>query len=183
MEGHQLGVSSERRRGLAPVSKRWPWITGGLSLQVIGVAMPVVYVLEKAHKEDFGGHITRATIRLAWHQAVHSKAGLALMIAGVLVFATGSVLLARPFAKSWLTLLVAVPIAAVAGLLVLGAAVLIVAVIVAAAGSLFDGGGGGGGGGGSSTAADVATDLLPFDSTSSAKRRRKQSPQDPPVPS
>ncbi len=35
------------------------------------------------------------------------------------MFVVGSTLLARPFAKSWLTLMVAVPIAAVAGLLVL----------------------------------------------------------------
>ncbi len=167
MEGHQLGVNGKRGRELAPVAKRGPWIAAGLALQLIGVAMPVVYVLDKAHKEDLGGHISRATLRLAWHQALQSHAGLALMIGGVLVFAAGAVVLARPFAKSWLTLAVAVPIAAVVGLLVLGAAVLIVVVIAAIVASLFDSGGGGGGGGSGSG------DWWWWSSGSSGRRRRK----------
>ncbi len=180
MEGQTIGLGTEkeRKRGLRPVAQRWPWITGGLTLQVIGVAAPVLYVLNKAHKESFGGQLTHATIRLAWHQAVHSKGGLAMLIAGVVVFATGSVLLARPFAKSWLTLLVAVPIAAVAGLLILGAAVLIVAAIVAAVGGLADGVGGGGGGGGGGGSGSSGTDWWFWSSSSSSRRRRRPDDED-----
>jgi hypothetical protein len=159
---------------LPPVAKRWPWITGGLVLQLIGVAGPVIYVLEKVKKEGLGGHITRATIRLIWHQSVHSHAGLAVMIGGAVVFAIGAMLLARPFVKHVVTLLVAIPIAAVAGLFVLGAAALVVTLIVVVAGALdsdfsFGGGGGGsgsgssgssGGSGGSSSSGGSSGDVL-----------------------
>jgi hypothetical protein len=165
MEGQQIGVETRRRGQLEPVAKRNLWIAAGLTLQVIGVAMPVAYLVEKARKEDLGGHISRATLRLAWRQALQSHAGLALMIGGVLVFVSGAVVLARPFAKSWLTLAVAVPIAAVVGLLVLGAAVLIVVVIAAIVASLFDSGSGGGGGG--------SGDWWWWSSSSSGRRRRK----------
>ena len=99
------------------MAPRWPWITGGLALQLSGVGAPVVYVLEKAHKEDVGGQITRATLQLGWRDAVHSHAGLALLICGALVFVAGSMVLARPFVTSWVTLFVAVPLAALAGVL------------------------------------------------------------------
>ena len=123
----------DRRFTLPPVENRAPWIGFGLLLQVIGAAAPVAYVLLKAKRENVGGSLTLATIRLAWHQSVHSKAGLAVLIGGAVVFAAGAVLLARPFAKNWLIWLVAVPVAALVGVLVLGAAALVVTVILAAA--------------------------------------------------
>ena len=65
------------------------------------------------------------------------------------LFVVGSVMLARPFAKHWLTLLVAVPIAALCGALVLGVAVLLITLVVfllSDGGDFsFDFGGGGGG--------------------------------------
>jgi hypothetical protein len=123
---------------LAPVSPRWPWITGGLVLQLIGAGAPIVYILNKAHHEDIGGQISRATLTLAWRQAVHSHTGLALMIAGAAVFVLGSIVMARPFVRSWVTLFVAIPIAALAGLLVLGAAAILVGLIAVGADELIN---------------------------------------------
>jgi hypothetical protein len=116
---------------LRPVSARWPWITGGLLLQLAGVAAPAAYVISKAHHEDVTGQISKATLTLAWRQAVHSHAGLGLMIGGAALFVIGSMLLARPFVKSYLTLFVAIPLAALAGVLVLGAAALVIALLFA----------------------------------------------------
>jgi hypothetical protein len=130
--------TNQTRGRLAPVSTRWPWITGGLLLQVVGVGAPVAYVVSKAHHEDIGGHITKATLQLAWRQAVHSHVGLAALIAGAAVFVAGSIVLARPFVKSWVTLFVAIPIAALAGVLVLGAAAIVVALLVVGAEELLD---------------------------------------------
>jgi hypothetical protein len=125
---------------LRPVTARWPWITGGLLLQLAGVAAPAAYVISKAHHEDVTGQISKATLTLAWRQAVHSHAGLALMIAGALLFVIGSMLLARPFVKSYVTLFVAIPLAALAGVLILGAAALVIAVLFAilSTGDFFD---------------------------------------------
>ena len=144
-------AQSGRWRRLAPVAPRWPWITGGLALQLIGVGAPVAYVLEKAHREDVGGQITRATLQLGWRDAVHSHAGLALLICGAIIFVGGSMVLARPFVTSWVTLFVAVPLAALAGVLVLGAAAILVALIAAGADDLFTGWSDVGGGGSGST--------------------------------
>ena len=124
-------------------------------LEVAGVGGPAAYVYEKAKKQDVGGSITQGTIRLVWHEAVHSKAGLAILIAGAVVFAIGAMLVARPFVKHWLVWLVAVPVAAVVSMLALGLAVLIVALIVAGLGELGDLGGGGGGGGGTRGVGDA----------------------------
>jgi hypothetical protein len=158
---------------LKPVAPRWPWVTGGLLLQLCGAAAPIVYVLNKAHHEDVGGQITRATLTLAWRQAVHSHTGLYLMIAGAAVFVAGSMVMARPFVKSWVTLFVAVPIAALAGVLVLGAAAIVIGLLAIGLDDLFDFGGGGGGGG-SSAAADTAVDFTPgtHDSGTLSRRRR-----------
>jgi hypothetical protein len=123
---------------LAPVSPRWPWITSGLLLQLIGAGAPVAYVVNKAHHEDLGGQISKATLTLAWRQAVHSHAGLDLMILGALVFVIGSMLMARPFVTSMVTMFVAIPIAALAGLLILGAAAILVALLLAGADDAFD---------------------------------------------
>lgn len=164
---------------LRPVRRKWSWIVGGLALQLVGIGAPVIYVLDKAKHENVGGSLTRATVRFAWHEAIHSHTGLALLIAGAVVFAIGAVLLARPFAKSWLTLLVAVPIAAVAGLLVLGAAALVVGLAVVGLEGLIDGwGGGGSSGGGSSTSGSSGPDWVgPGDSSfDRSKPRRQQEP-------
>lgn len=59
------------------------------------------------------------------------------MIAGAMVYAIGSVVMARPYVTSPVMLFVAVPIAAAAGMLLLGVLVLVIAALVGALGS-FD---------------------------------------------
>jgi hypothetical protein len=132
---------------LKPVKNRFPWIAVGLLLQVIGAAVPAIYMFTKAKQESVGGSITLATIRLVWHESLHSRAGLAILIGGGVVFAAGAVALARPFCKHLLVLVVAVPVAAIAGLLVLGVFALVIAFVIAAAEGLdidLPTGGGGG---------------------------------------
>jgi hypothetical protein len=132
------GARTSAWHRLRPVARRWPWITGGLLLQLIGAGAPVAYVVNKAHHEDLGGQISKATLTLAWRQAVHSHAGLDLMIVGALVFVVGSMLMARPFVTSMFTMFVAIPIAALAGVLVLGAAAILVAILLAGADDLIE---------------------------------------------
>jgi hypothetical protein len=67
-----------------------------------------------------------------------------VLIAAALLFALGSVLLARPYVRSVPMLFVTVPVAAVAGLLVLGALALVIAVFIFLANAGFDGPSGGG---------------------------------------
>ncbi|MGH6657685.1 MAG: hypothetical protein ACRDVE_21060 [Actinocrinis sp.] len=130
------------RRGLTPVGHRAGWILGGLALQLAGVGGPLAYVVTKAKHESVGGLLSVATVRLAWHGSLHTKAGVAVLAGGAALFAVGSVLLARPYVKSRLTLLLAVPLAALGGVLMLG----VVAVVVALAFAGFESGGGGNGG-------------------------------------
>jgi hypothetical protein len=130
----------EDRRLLGPLRSRGSWVAGGITLQVIGVGGVAAYVWLKVRDQNIGGHITAATIRLAWHGEVHTRQGLAVLVAGALIYAVGSVLLARPYVTRPLTLFVAVPVAAVAGMLVLGVLAFIVALLIAALanGDLFD---------------------------------------------
>lgn len=118
------------RGRLRPVAHRGRWIAGGLGFQLAGVGVPFLHVVAEAKHEDVGGLVTLATVRLAWHESMHTAAGIAVLTAGVALFAVGSVLLARPFAQRKVTLLVSVPLAAVCGALVLGVAALIVALLV-----------------------------------------------------
>lgn len=137
----------DRRRGaLRPVARRGRWIAGGLAVQLVGVGGPIGYVYGRAKHLGVGDALTLATVKLAWHNSLHTKAGAAVLIVGVVLFAIGSVLLARPFTKNVVTLVLAVPLAAALGALVLGVVALIVALLIALADAGFDGGGSGGGG-------------------------------------
>ena len=173
-----------RRIGeLKPVDEKASWILGGLFFQLVGIGGPAAYVYEKAKKQNVGGSITQGTVRLVWHEAVHSKTGLAILIAGAVVFAIGAILLARPFVRHVLVLVVAVPIAAVAGMLVLGVAALIIALLCIGVGELLDVGSGGSGGSGGAVAdaAGAVTDV--GGDGSSSRRRRKPLPDpNPPTP-
>ncbi|GAA1979215.1 hypothetical protein [Catenulispora subtropica] len=148
---------------IAPTAHRGWWIFVGLVLQLAGIGGPAVYVWTKAKHQDVGGLITVATVKLAWHESLHVKAGVEILVGGAVLFAIGSVALARPFAKHWLTLVVGVPIAALCGALVLGAAALVVALLVL----MLEGGGDlSGWGGGRSTAKkkpDAEPHLQPAD--------------------
>jgi hypothetical protein len=103
-------------------------------MQVTGVGIPVVAALRRAHEASVGGAVTHYTIRPLWHEMLHSGADVALIVFGVVLFAAGAVAMARPFVRRSSTLLLAVPLAAVAGVAVFGVLALIVGAVVAAAG-------------------------------------------------
>jgi hypothetical protein len=107
-------------------------VAGGLALQVLGAGGLAAFVWLKVRRENLGGHLTAATIRLVWHGEVHTRQGLMVLVAAALLYAAGSIVMARPYVSRPVTLFVAVPLAAVAGLLVLGALALIVALAIAA---------------------------------------------------
>jgi hypothetical protein len=107
-------------------------------MQVVGVGIPVVTAVRRAHESGVGGALTHYTIRLVWHEMLRSGADVALIVLGVMMFAAGAVLLARPFVRRFSTLLVAVPLAAVAGLAVFGVVALLVAVVIGLAASAGD---------------------------------------------
>jgi hypothetical protein len=149
---------------IPPTAHRGWWIFIGLVLQLAGLGGPAFYVWRKAKHQDVSGLITVATVKLAWHESLHAKAGIDILVGGAVAFAVGSVVLARPFAKHWATLLVAVPVAALCGALVLGVAALVVAVVVAAIFSDGDLGGmdfGGGGGRTKKPKADPQSEQAP----------------------
>lgn len=116
-------------RKLPPVEHPWQWVAGGVPIQVMGVAMPASYLISQAHREGIGGHITAATIKLIWHSQAHTGTGVAMLISGAVVFAAGSVLIARPYVRRPLLLLAAVPLAGVVGMLLLGAFALLLAFV------------------------------------------------------
>ena len=117
---------------LPPVQRRAVWIVWGLALQAIGVGLPVTAALRRANKDGILGSATRYSVRLVWHQMLQSRADIALIVLGVIVFAVGSVVLARPFVRRKSTLYVAVPSLAVAGVVILGVIALVIAAVIAA---------------------------------------------------
>lgn len=120
---------------LGPLRSRASWVASGLILQAVGAGGVAAYVWLRVGHQNIGGHVTAATIRLAWHGEVHTRQGLAVLAAGALIYAAGSVLMARPYVARPVTLFVAVPVAAVAGMLVLGVLAFIVALLIAAVGT------------------------------------------------
>lgn len=118
-------------RELRPVRSRGAWIAWGLALQVVGVGIPVTVALFRASRDGPLGTITHYTVRLVWHELLRSRADVALIVLGVVMFVAGAVLLARPFVTTRLTLFVAVPVTAAAGIAVLGVIALIIAALIA----------------------------------------------------
>src|SRR5260370_27106594 len=127
-------AGTEGRRMLGPLRSRASWVASGLILQAVGAGGMAAYVWLKVRHQNIGGHVTAATIRLAWHGEVHTRQGLAVLTAGALIYAAGSVLMARPYVARPMTLFVAVPVAAVAGVLVLGGLAFLPAPLLAAPG-------------------------------------------------
>jgi hypothetical protein len=131
--------------GLRPVQRRSTWIAWGLALQAIGVGIPVTAALRRASSDGLFGSITHYTVRLVWHELLRSRADVALILLGVLVFVAGAIVLARPFVTRRSTLFVAVPAAATAGIAVLGVIALVCAAVIAlvqspdSAGNLLNG--------------------------------------------
>jgi hypothetical protein len=125
------GNSTAGNRELRPVERGASWIAWGLALQAIGVGIPVTVALRRANRDGVLGSITHYTVRLVWHELLRSRADVALITFGVVVFVAGAVVLARPFVERRATLLVVVPVAAVAGIAVLGVLALVCAAVIA----------------------------------------------------
>ncbi|MBO0804002.1 MAG: hypothetical protein J2P25_13130 [Nocardiopsaceae bacterium] len=123
--------TADDRRTLAPVRHRGWWTAGGLALQAAGLVGVTAFLWEKIRHTGAGGHITAAMLKLVWHNQVHTRTGLAVVIACAAVYAAGSVVLARPYVKRRVTLFAAVPAAAIIGFVVLGILVAIVWLVIA----------------------------------------------------
>jgi hypothetical protein len=119
------------RRILGPLRSRYPWVVCGLSIQVLGVGMAGAVMWRSIRRQSLGGHITAEMIKFAWRSELHTRVGLAMLVAGSVIYAAGSVVMARPYLSRPWVLFVAVPIAAVAGLLVLGVLALVLTVLFA----------------------------------------------------
>jgi hypothetical protein len=117
---------------LSPVRSRTLWTVSGLAVQAAGLGGITAFLWTKLRHQDIGGHITAAAFRLMWHQEVHTRTGVAVLITGAVIYAAGSVLLARPHVSRPGTLFIAIPVAAVAGLVVLGALALVAAFLISA---------------------------------------------------
>jgi hypothetical protein len=71
-------------------------VIAGLTLQTLSVAAAAAFAWTSLRHQGIGGHLTAATIRLAWHSNVHTRTGLAVLAAGTVIYAAGSILMARP---------------------------------------------------------------------------------------
>ena len=112
------------------------WTVSGLAVQAIGLGGVTAFLWVKVRHQGIGGHFTAAMFRLAWHGEVHTRTGLAVLIACAALYAAGSILLARPYVSRRVTLFVAVPVAAIAGMAVLGILALVVAALIYGIGDL-----------------------------------------------
>jgi hypothetical protein len=119
------------RRIFGPLRSSYPWVASGLSIQVLSVAMVAAVMWRSIRNQSLGGHITAEMIKFAWHSELHTRVGLGVLIAGSAIYAAGSVVMARPYISRPVALFVAVPIAAIAGLLVLGVLALVLTVLFA----------------------------------------------------
>ena len=63
------------RRVLGPLRARAPWVVSGLLLQGAGAGGLAAYVWLNVHRQGLGGHLSAATIQLAWHSEVHTRQG------------------------------------------------------------------------------------------------------------
>jgi hypothetical protein len=131
------------RRMAGPVRSRTRWAVSGLAVQAAGLGGVTAFLWARLRHQDLGGHITAATFRLVWHGEIHTRAGLAVLITGGVIYAAGSIVLARPYVSRPETLFIAVPVAAVAGMVVLGAFALVAALLISALGDNLNSTGGG----------------------------------------
>jgi uncharacterized membrane protein len=122
------------RRMLSPVRSRALWTVSGLAVQAAGLGGVTAFLWARLRHQDAGGHLTAATFRLMWHGELHTRTGVAVLVTGAVIYAAGSVLLARPHVSRSVTLFLAVPVAAVAGMAVLGVLALVVALLFSALG-------------------------------------------------
>jgi hypothetical protein len=118
-------------RDLKPIAHRGTWVAWGLALQTVGVGIPATVALRHASQDGVLGSVTHYTVRLVWHEMLRNHSDVALLILGVVVFVAGAVVMARPFVRRRSTLLLAVPVAATAGLALLGILALVIAAMIA----------------------------------------------------
>ena len=130
----------EGSNGLEVVEHRGRWIASGLVLQILGAGIPALIVVLRAKHDSVVGQIGLSTVRLAGHEVLRSRTDAELIVAGIALFVAGAILLARPFVRRKATLLVAVPVAATVGVLVLGVAALLGAIAIAITVTLADAG-------------------------------------------
>jgi hypothetical protein len=125
---------------LRPPRSRTPWVAWGFTAQLLGAGGVAVVLWRNIRGQGIAGHITAELIRVAWRSELHTRAGLMVLIAGAVVYAAGSILMARPYISRPVTLFVAVPAAAVVGVLALGVLALLLAVVFVtlANGDFFD---------------------------------------------
>ena len=125
-----MDTQASGQRILGPLRSRYPWVIWGLIVQALGMGSVAVVVWKSARNQSVGSYVTAQTIKFAWHSQLHTKAGLIVLAAGAVVYAAGSVVMARPYVTRPVTLFVAVPLAAVAGMLLLGVLALVIAALV-----------------------------------------------------
>jgi hypothetical protein len=118
-----------RRRLLTPPRSRVPWVGWGVILQVLGLGSVAVVMWRNIRQQGIVGHVTAEMVKFAWHSELHTRSGLLVLLAGSVVYGAGSVVMARPYIASPAWLFIAVPTAAVAGMLVLGVLVVILWVL------------------------------------------------------
>src|SRR5260370_5774411 len=102
-------AGTEGRRMLGPLRSRASWVASGLILQAVGAGGMAAYVWFKVRHQNIGGHVTAATIRLAWHSEVPTPPGLAVLAAGAPIYAPRRRLVARPYLTEPVALIVALP--------------------------------------------------------------------------
>jgi len=132
-------------RFLAPIQSRWPWVVWGLIVQALGVGSVAVIMWHNIRNQSLGTHITAEMVKFAWRSELHNRVGLIVLVFGAVIYAVGSVVMARPYVSRPATLFIAVPIAAVAGMLLLGVLALAVAALYSALANSSGGGLSGGG--------------------------------------
>src|SRR5260221_10322774 len=106
------------------------WVIAGLTLQTLSVAGVSAFAWINLRHQGIGGHITAATIRLAWHSDVHTRAGVAVLAGRPVVYAAGSIPIARPYASPPPPPLISVPSPASPRMLALEALSLIVPLVL-----------------------------------------------------
>ncbi|MGI8711592.1 MAG: hypothetical protein ACR2NR_00080 [Solirubrobacteraceae bacterium] len=90
------GRAPSDRSDLPPVDHRVVWIAWGLTLQALGVGIPVTAALKRANTDGVLGSFTHYSVRLVGREMLRSRADVALILLGIVVFAAGGVVLARP---------------------------------------------------------------------------------------
>lgn len=120
---------------------RWKWWLSGLAVQFVTVGAAVAWAYNRFKHDSVAGATLRTTLTLVWKEMLHEPAGVGLLVVAAIGVAVGGVLLARPHVTNLWVLLVAVPVGAIAGLLILGAAVLLISILYFIGDAIPSGGG------------------------------------------